>query len=510
MNALGRIGNWLRRTFVPRSTAAQKEAALAQIRDQFREHMRARYDGTSTNRLNQNHWAAADYLSPSGANSVQQRHIARMRARYEYGSNPLYAGIINTLADHTIGTGPRVEFQYPDLNLNRQLESLWTEWDVAAEFGAKMHLAKLTEANQGECFGLTIGNPRLQSRIQLDYQLLEADYVTSLRPWYNRWQSDGVTYDTCWNPLSYTIVTEAPNDLVPIVVGTQQHVVDASRVWHFYRATRPGQLRGMPALLAAFELLAVLRRYIESTATAAEVAAAFAVFFTNKNAASFNDTKNTSGPQAWDFMEIVRGMATMLPDGIEANQIRPEQPTQSFDAFVNACVQLLTRCVQMPLNIALGNSSGYSYSGGRLDMQIYWKSIDVDRVTRIQPKILARVLRDWIKEAELVLQRGKGALSSQPVPHEWHWPSQVSIDPTQDVLHAKHAKEGKQCEKLRGIQRDCPSRNPLRMPGCGSFRAVPNSFGQVECPANHRQRQRRQPPKPARTNSHRRSVVSTC
>ena len=109
----------------------------------------------------------------------------------------------------------------------------------------KLWILKETQVRDGEGFLLQIGNPGLATEVQLDYQLLEGDYVTSLRPQWTPWQVDGITYDPQWNPISYQIVTQRPNDVLPIV-WPQQHKVDAKYVIHYFRQERPAQGRGIP------------------------------------------------------------------------------------------------------------------------------------------------------------------------------------------------------------------------------------------------------------------------
>ena len=422
MNVFGRIAGYIASVFSP--SAAPKNG----------QRVAASYDSAQTNRFNQNHWGAADYLSPNAANTVKVRHTLRSRSRYEAGSNSLYSGVLRTIADHTIGTGPRIEFLHDRPDVNRNLQELWQEWSDASKFGKKLWQAKLTQARDGEVFGLTIGNPGLESRVQLDYQVLEADYITSLRPVWTPWQVDGITYDPQWNPISYQVVTQRPNDILPIV-WPQQHEVPANRVWHYFRAERPGQGRGVPELLSAFELLAVLRRYITASVSAAEVAASFAAFIKTQGPA----TQGFSGDSdSWLTLEIQRNLITMLPEGYDIQQLHPEQPTQSFTEFVKTLLTLLVRCVSMPLNIALCDSSGYNYSSGRLDHQTYFRAIEIDR-SWIQLTVLARVLRDFMAEAELILGFARGSL--RRIKHEWHWAKAVSIDPQKDAAAVREKLE---------------------------------------------------------------------
>ena len=405
----------------------------------------ASYDAAQTNRHNQNHWANADSLSPNASNTPSVRHALRTRSRYETSNNPMLKGIVRTLSNHTIGRGPRIEFLMDDATLqkklkgriiarlnaarlNAKLQQLWTSWVKHSGLQQKLWTMKHTQVVDGECFLLQIGNPKLKSKVKLDYQVLEADYVTSLRPQWTPWQVDGITYDPQWNPTSYQVVTQRPNDVLPIV-WPQQHKVDASQIIHYFIKERPGQGRGVPLLLSAFEFLAVCRRYIGATVSAAEVAASYAAFIKTVGPAVTQTEGTGARADDWLTLEIQKNLITMLPEGMSIEQLKPEQPTQSFREFVETMIKLLVRCISMPLNIALCDSSGYSFSSSRMDHMTYFDSINVDR-TWIDDIVMVRILADFLAEAELILQLPKGTLNE--IAHEWHWPRPISVDPSKE------------------------------------------------------------------------------
>ena len=70
--------------------------------------VRARYDAATTSDDNRRHWAAADGMSARAANSPEVRRILRNRARYEVANNSYARGIVLTLANDVVGTGPRL------------------------------------------------------------------------------------------------------------------------------------------------------------------------------------------------------------------------------------------------------------------------------------------------------------------------------------------------------------------------------------------------------------------
>ena len=76
--------------------------------------VRARYDAARTSTENVNHWGNADALSAAAANSPQVRLKLRTRARYERDNNSYASGLVETVANDTIGTGPRLQLHTDD------------------------------------------------------------------------------------------------------------------------------------------------------------------------------------------------------------------------------------------------------------------------------------------------------------------------------------------------------------------------------------------------------------
>ena len=70
--------------------------------------VKARFDAAQTTNDNLKHWAAADGFSADMAASAEVRRALRERARYEVANNSYARGIVLTVANDTIGTGPRL------------------------------------------------------------------------------------------------------------------------------------------------------------------------------------------------------------------------------------------------------------------------------------------------------------------------------------------------------------------------------------------------------------------
>jgi hypothetical protein len=81
--------------------------------------VRARYDAAQTAHENRRHWATADHLSANAAISPDVRRVLRSRARYEVANNSYAKGIVLTLANYVVATGPRLQMLTGDPAINR-------------------------------------------------------------------------------------------------------------------------------------------------------------------------------------------------------------------------------------------------------------------------------------------------------------------------------------------------------------------------------------------------------
>jgi capsid protein len=151
--------NWLTNLFARRSRCAPRRAVRA---------IRARYDAAVTNDDNRRHWANADGLSANAANSAEVRRVLRNRARYEVANNSYARGIVLTLANDVIGTGPRLQMLTDDAEANRRIEQAFAAWAKAVSLADKLRTMRMARAHDGEAFAVLTSNPKLPTPVQLD------------------------------------------------------------------------------------------------------------------------------------------------------------------------------------------------------------------------------------------------------------------------------------------------------------------------------------------------------
>jgi lambda family phage portal protein len=395
--------------------------------------VRGRYDAAATTDENRRHWANADSLSANAANNPQVRQTLRSRARYEVSNNRYARGIVLTLANDCVGTGPRLQMLTSDDEANRVVEQEFLQWAESISLPEKLRTMRMARAESGEVFGMLVANPRVDSQVKLDLRLIEADQVTTpdlIRQPAALSAIDGIVFDSFGNPVEYHVLKSHPGDSIARFTLDYDRVSAASMI-HYLRADRPGQSRGVPEITPALPLFAQLRRFTLAVLAAAETAADFAaVLFTDAPA---NGEADPVEPM--DLVELERRMATVLPGGWKLGQIHAEQPATGYGEFKKEILNEIARCLNMPFNVAAGNSSGYNYASGRLDHQTYYKAIRVDQ-DHLGLVVLDRVLRAWLDEAILIselLPLWMRTAAFRDLPHQWFWDGQEHVDPAKEA-----------------------------------------------------------------------------
>ena len=397
---------------------------LPRLKTVFRQ-VKARFDSAQTTRENARHWAAADGLSADGEASPEVRRILRMRSRYEIANNSYAKGLVQMLANDTVGTGPRLQMLTDDEEFNNEVEASFARWSEAVMLPQKLRTMRMARCQDGEAFAVMDTNPKIRHGVKLGLSLVEADRVCGEPRWLEEDRSvDGIAFDQWGNPESYRVLKNHPGDALHMP-GDEAVTVPAEYMVHIFRRDRPGQHRGIPELAAALDLFAQLRRYNLAVLSAAESAADFA-------AVLYTDTPpdgDAEDLEALDAIPLERNMMTTVPAGWKLGQLDAKQPTATHTEFEKAILSEMARCICCTYGTVAGDFSGFNYASGRLDNQVYHKSILVDR-SCWETEVLNRIFAVWFRE---YLLETRGTEREAEERHTWFWDGFPHVDPTKEA-----------------------------------------------------------------------------
>ena len=327
--------------------------------------VRGRYDAATTTDDNRRHWAAADGLSANSANSAGVRRVLRNRARYEVANNSYAKGIVLTLANDVVGTGPRLQLLTPDGEANTRIEREFSQWSKAVGLPEKLRTLRMARATDGEGFALLTSNPKLPTAVQLELRLIETDRVsmpaTKVAP---AGSVDGIVFDSAGNPLEYHVLRNHPGD-AGNGWNSEFDVHPAAVVLHWFRGDRPGQARGIPDITPALPLFAQLRRFTLAVIAAAETAADFAgILYTDAPASGEADAAEPFEP-----IELEKRALVTMPGGWKMSQLQAEQPSSTKPTRFQLPSSGPCRAVQVVhrhhLNVYVCQPSDFSEGIGR-------------------------------------------------------------------------------------------------------------------------------------------------
>jgi len=417
------VFQWLRKILHPKPDAVTAEAIAAQRR------IWAKYDAATTTDENRRHWANADGLSADAAASPEIRRILRNRTRYEVANNSYARGIVLTLANDVVGTGPRLQMLSDDPDANSRIEKEFMRWAKAVGLAEKLRTMRVARAEDGEAFAVLTNNPALPTSVKLDLRLVEADQVTTpdlLLP--GPGAVDGIVFDGFGNPVEYHVLRYHPGG-TSVTFTIDYDRIPADAMVHWFRADRPGQSRGIPDIMPALPLFAQLRRFTLAVLGAAETAADFAgILYTDAPA---NGEADKVEPM--DIIELEKRMLLTMPGGWKMGQVEAQQPSTTYGEFKKEILNEIARCLNMPFNIAACNSSGYNYASGRLDHQTYYKSLRVEQ-SHLESVVLDRILAAWLYEAVLVSGLLPLGMRTAGIPeHQWFWDGHEHVDPQKEA-----------------------------------------------------------------------------
>jgi hypothetical protein len=98
--------------------------------------------------------------------SVRTVHAPhRVRGRYEVANNSYARGIVLTLANDCVGTGPRLQMLTDEEPTNRQVEQEFLRWTEAVSLPEKLRTLRIARAQDGEAFCMLTANPKLDSPV---------------------------------------------------------------------------------------------------------------------------------------------------------------------------------------------------------------------------------------------------------------------------------------------------------------------------------------------------------
>lgn len=294
---------------------------------------------------------------------------------------PFFARAVDVLVNLSVGSGLTLRSMVKtgdtlNKKINLENESLWKKWMDQADWSGKLHfhelcrLAKRQDLECGEYLFVRVYDRSPGRLIPYCLQAVEATRLTGsgAKPL----KSNVVRYGIEVNPktgkiVAYHIADEGYGSSVR---------VEASRIIHDFRFTRPGQLRGISPFTPAVLLAHDIGDLINSALDTARMASKYLGIVTTSDIGTFQ--KGRTVDKQGKKLEYVESMTLeYLNHGDQINFPTPGQFGPQFEPTVKLLLHMLAIGLDVSYELLTGFYDGISFSN--------YKGITLDQDRQIKP-----------------------------------------------------------------------------------------------------------------------------
>lgn len=333
-----------------------------------------------------------------------------------------YHGILNTIANDCIGPCPIIIGQCEEYEINVDIEQRWLKFCQLNEIGKSFRLLRRAAARTGVCVGVPYRiNHDHCDQVRLGLKVFSSERICN-PPISNPIKErifDGIEYDENWDPKKIYIDTGEEYDVNNILLWWKQK--DETLI------------KGIPECSPALCIFPSVQRYLTALVRSAEFRSCIPmVVKLDPTVWGKNDAVADGTPTG--YWEMEPGQIPTLPPGTSLEGLAHTGTTGEDVAALDAMVGSAARCVNMPINLATGNSSKHNMASSQVDLGP-WKntvridredfSVNIHRLFKIWLKMGRRVegyfkpaTNRWIDEQGILYSIGSAPVFTHPDPNK--------------------------------------------------------------------------------------------
>lgn len=386
-------------------------------------------------------WQTSGSSANTEANAAEE--LVRNRARDLLRNNGFAVQIVETVADHVVGTGIIGTPVGVNGRSRQRLVQAFNDWTHECDFdgdndlyGLQWLAAKAMEES-GACLirlrrvqfeaGVTIAPLRLQ--------VLEPDFIDTTK---NGTTAEGgmidrgIQYDALGRKQGYWLYDHHPGDMAQFGLRTRSQLstfVPAAEVIYLYAKLRPGQDRGMPLLAPAVMTLRDLDGYFEAELVRKRIESCLAAFITTDEADGLplNDGTRERAPDGRPIDKFSPAMITRLRPGEEVTIAQPA-PAQGVGEFATLMLRECAAAAGVMYEHATGDFRQVNYSSWRAGHHGFRRRME-RKQWHVMVHKACRPIGGRFREALLAAGLAPAARFSM----RWTPPGFISVDPYKDA-----------------------------------------------------------------------------
>ena len=312
----------------------------------------------------------------------------------EYDRNPYYQLVIENLTNHTVGPSPSIIAIAQNVKdkVNDSVEDAYSDWVSNNKIGSAYREIRRQAALTGIGIGIPFKDEISAIDVKTAYKIYGGDCLANP---HDAVPSDrifhGIEYDANWEPRAFHV-----RDQDSILLPNYNHTTKEYRVEeviYWSRGRRKGMLWPLPECYAAFTFYPFIRRFLQAVIQGEEFLSSMpmAIELDPQVYSTYAQSQSKQEPMG-QFVYEPNMIPTLRPGmklaGIPISRTAGDRE-KTLQVF--ACTCALT--VQMPKNLALGDSSNSNMASAQVDIQPWANKVNIDRFD-MEP-MYRKSFKDW-------------------------------------------------------------------------------------------------------------------
>ena len=309
---------------------------------------------------------------------------------HEDQQNPYYKNLLDVVAQDSVGSMPIIIGQSPDNDANDSVEDRWIEWGAENSVGSSLRQLRRGACRTGVGIGIPYTQENSQHPVRLAYRIYSAiDLRTPRGATPEDRIINGIQYNEVWDPIRIFLRSRDTDHLYE----TDPIPHDIADILFWMKPSEEGQVCPHPECAQGLLTYPTLRRFLEATVKGEEFRASIPMFL------KLNEVYGPmSAPPVGSFNYEPNTIPT-LPPGTEVQGLNVGSLSEDRIRMARLMVSAAARCVNMPANLAFGDSSDHNMSSAQVDLQPWKNWIKNDRFD-FSP-VIRKAFAQWFFRASL-------------------------------------------------------------------------------------------------------------
>lgn len=283
--------------------------------------------------------------------------------------NSYYRGILNTLSEHCCGSVPLITGTHSVNKVNDLIEDRWLMWTLANGIGSVIREIRRSAARTG--IGIAIPCLKQNSTDKCKLAFKTISYLDLQNPPGSVPGDrifDGIQYDKYWE-IERIFVRNDGSD--PIEYDAKDIIIWSKKIIE-------GFVGFGPECGPALSLYPSVKRYMEAVVKGEEFRASIPMAMELDPLVWGKESVTDSEPPKGKY-KYEAGQIPTLPPGVKLAGLPVSVSGEERIKFVELVNGAAGRCIQMPKNLSLGDSSNHNMASSQFDMQPWVNKINIDR-----------------------------------------------------------------------------------------------------------------------------------